>query len=154
MSLRNSYSYGLYYKLVEEYETLTSQQLFNAIEIFYSGLLFLVKLAILLQYVHIFQPRRAGKTYWTILVIIGVNFLFYTASIFAFAFSCSPRERIWDKNVPGHCISSFAIYTTTSIFNILSDFILLLLPIGFLWRLRMSGRKKRGMAVIFATGLL
>lgn len=66
---------------------------------------------------------------------------------------CNPRKKIWEPSTtPGHCLNADALYFATGVFNILSDFALLILPMIPIWRLQMPLRKKAMMIAIFAAG--
>ena len=86
---------------------------------------------------------------------IWSNLIFYIAeAIFNIAL-CTPREKIWNPLLQGgHCFSFNAIFQANAIFNVVSDFAVLILPMPCVWRLRMPLRKKLLMTAIFATGFL
>ena len=75
----------------------------NAAEVIYCPLSFLVKMAILLQYIRLFAPRRQVHRmmwYGAVSTIICC-FIFYTILMFWTLFYCSPRRMIWNKLTPG-----------------------------------------------------
>ena len=67
---------------------------------------------------------------------------------------CWPREKIWNAATPGTCINLAVLLDTSGIFNIVSDVVILLLPIKGLWNLQMSFRKKVGIYAAFTVGLM
>lgn len=54
----------------------------------------------------------------------------------------------------GHCFDSDANFEAVGIFNVFSDFAILVLPMPCVWRLHMPLKKKILMTTMFATGLL
>lgn len=52
------------------------------------------------------------------------------------------------------CYNNNAINKASGVFNIISDFAILILPMLPIWRLQMSRRNKILMSGVFATGLL
>ncbi|KAH3207645.1 hypothetical protein KXW62_006364 [Aspergillus fumigatus] len=68
-------------------------------------------------------------------------------------FECSPRAKIWDKTLKGHCININIPIIVTSSINVASDFLILVLPIVSVWRLQMRDSKKLGTSMIFAAGI-
>ncbi len=86
---------------------------------------------------------------------IAVNFALYSATTAYFGYICTPRPaQSWLITVVS-CSSK--IYLTTdvqAVFNVVSDFYLLLLPIPVVWKLPLSTKKKIGVCGIFATGFL
>ncbi len=68
---------------------------------------------------------------------------------------CSPREKIWNLLMStGHCFDANAAYLATGIFNVISDFSILILPMIPIWKLQMPLKKKLMMIAIFATGAM
>ena len=116
-----------------------------------------IKVAILLQYLRIFVPNRRGNLvlYCTIMITMGLVIAFYVI-ITAFTIAqCVPREKIWNPLMPGgFCFSSEGIFGATGVFNVISDFTLLLIPIWSIWQLQMKKSRKIAITAVFATGLL
>ena len=68
---------------------------------------------------------------------------------------CYPRMRIWAPlTTPGHCINTSAAYLSSGVFNVITDFAILFLPMPSLWKLQMPKHKKILTIAIFATGSL
>ena len=84
---------------------------------------------------------------WSCFVIYLVDMAFEIAM-------CRPREKIWNQLLPGHCFNNDASFLATGIFNVISDFMILILPMPALWRLQVPLRKKVMMIAVFATGFL
>ena len=124
----------------ESYTTLQqSQQLeqkSDINEIIYSPIMFFTKYAILLQYIRIFVPNHKST-------------MFYVS-----IFQCVPREKLWTPTLPGFCINYPVTLMVVGIFNVCSDFVILLLPMAWIWRLKMSTQRKLGVSSIFAFGAL
>lgn len=100
------------------------------------------------------MPTHKGKTYYLIQVNIWFNLLFYTVFGLLSVFACLPRRKIWEPSTPGHCVNENLFLVITAAFNIVSDFCILLLPLGKIWRLQMPVRRKVGVSAVFAAGLL
>lgn len=116
-----------------------------------------IKVAILLQYFRIFVPNRRGNLvmYCTIYTTMALVIAFYVI-ITAFTIAqCVPREKIWNPLMPGgFCFNREAIFGATGVFNVVSDFSLLLIPIWPIWKLHMKKTRKIAVTALFATGLL
>jgi hypothetical protein len=69
-------------------------------------------------------------------------------------FQCHPREKIWNPLIPGSCVDVRASFIFTASVNLVSDIMLLVLPIYFVLQLQMSLNRKIGISAIFASGLL
>ena len=126
----------------------------NITSIFYAPLIFITKLSILLQYISIFVPTHRSQLFYWIYALIWTNFLFYLADMLVEIFQCVPRSKIWDPTIPGHCVNVNIVFITTAVVNVISDWSILLLPLGCVWELQMSTRRKLIISAVFATGLL
>lgn len=136
---------------------LTSQQWLYTTEIIYAPTIFLVKLAILLQYLRVLAPTKGTNPHLYVgaRAIIAITLVYYTISTGTTIFACSPREKIWNPLIEeGHCLDkNFGVFFTC-LFNIVSDVIILILPAWTVWKLQIPRRKKINIVLIFATGLL
>jgi hypothetical protein len=89
-------------------------------------------------------------------IFIAVIILGYSIStIFALIFPCRPVNKSWDVTVTGgSCINRGAVYIVQAVTNIVTDLILLILPIPIVWRLQMPVVQKLGLLLIFVVGSL
>ncbi|KAI9159185.1 hypothetical protein HJFPF1_07193 [Paramyrothecium foliicola] len=121
----------------------------------YCWTLLFAKSAILLEWVHIFVPPGTRNTFYWACVGFGIaNFIFYISFIIAVQFSCLPRQKIWDRWLPGVCLDRKKIDAPCAIFNLIFDLIILAFPQKVIWKLKLSTKKKIGVSVIFSFGLL
>ncbi|OMP85575.1 hypothetical protein BK809_0004246 [Diplodia seriata] len=65
---------------------------------------------------------------------------------------CHPVRRYWDPRVPGNCRDPETYWVATSSIGIIMDFIVWLLPMPLLRRLRLPIRQKLGLTAVFALG--
>ena len=88
-------------------------------------------------------------------VCISSIFIFYFVITFFDLFECKPRKKIWNKlDSTGYCYDGNAIDKASGLFNVISDFVILFLPMPSIWKLQMSLRKKLMTTGVFAIGLL
>ena len=88
-------------------------------------------------------------------VCVWSIFLFHFVAVFFDIFQCNPREKIWNKLITtGHCYNISALDKASGVFNVVSDFAILILPVPSIWSLQMSLRKKLLTTGVFAVGLL
>ena len=125
----------------------------NIAEAFYSPAACLVKVSILLQILHIFVVNKR-RLYWTIIGLIVVTIAFYISVCVARILACVPREKIWNTEVPGTCVNSYALVLSSATINVILDFTMLLIPVVKIWKLQMSVLRKIGISLVFGTGLL
>ena len=108
------------------------------------------KLSILFFYNRIFP----SKTFATLSIITGaIQIAWAIAVCFTTIFSCSPVAFYWDKFIPsGSCLNIYTMgYGFTGV-NIVTDVVVLLLPVPSLSKLQMSLPKKLNIIGIFILG--
>lgn len=91
----------------------------------------------------------------------GVTFtgLFYLSASIALIVLCAPRD---GQSITSYslaitsrrCEPSKAISYSVGIFNVVTDFYLLILPLPAVWSLQLPIRQKIGVSAIFLTGLV
>jgi hypothetical protein len=104
-----------------------------------------------------FAPNRTVNpfVFYGSWLIITLCTLFYVITTFLTVYACTPREKIWNKLLPGgKCLNYRAIIVSTAFFNICSDVAILLLPVHTVWSLRIPTKKKVGISLMFSIGLL
>ena len=74
-------------------------------------------------------------------------------TILAFT-ACHPLARNWDKTVPGTCVDLIAFFRWNGICNLIIDFMILMLPMPMVWRLKITLKQKVVLSGMFALGLL
>ena len=120
--------------------------------------LFLVKLAILLQFLRVFVPlKNRDKMFWACHALIWLNLTYYTIYVFLAIFSCNPVKKGWSQRIPpikGSCLDLRIAYTAGAAINAASDLSILILPQPIIWNLQLSFKKKIGLSAIFTIGLL
>ena len=120
----------------------------------YGPLLFLAKLSVLLQLQKIFVVSRRQPVFFIIQALVWANVAFYLAYLFIDIFQCAPRHKIWDPTVPGKCISNNVLYITPAGINIVTDCLILVLPIYIVLRLQMTLQNKLAIVAVFSSGFL
>ncbi|EAW25384.1 uncharacterized protein NFIA_108770 [Aspergillus fischeri NRRL 181] len=149
----DKYGNGIHIWEVDESDLRKYSKWANISQIVYGPLIFITKLSILLLYLRVFAPSFRSKTFFCIHALIWLNLGFYFADTIVKIFECSPRAKIWDKTLKGHCININIPIIVTSSINVASDFLILVLPIVSVWRLQMRNSKKWGTSTIFAAGI-
>ena len=78
----------------------------------------------------------------------------YVAAFFHDLFQCVPVQKEYDLKMPGHCLPNGTAGSVTGIFNVISDFYIFVIPLGFVWSLHVPTRKKSHLMTLFGTGIL
>lgn len=123
-----------------------------AFDVLYIWSLVWSKLSVLLLYYRVFQfGYFKGAAY-------GIGTLVTSWAIAATLISlflCTPMEKLWFPEVPGHCISTIVVRLMNSGVSILTDVMILCLPISAIWSLQQAAwTQKIGLTLVFALGFL
>jgi hypothetical protein len=113
----------------------------------------LPKLSILALYFRVFgtklNPITRTICWVTVILTIGncvANF-FVTFAV------CRPLNFLWDKSVPGGtCLDINAWWRWASLMNIVTDVIMLVLPLPHVYKLQAPKKVKIGLGITFTTG--
>ncbi|KAK0509450.1 hypothetical protein JMJ35_007844 [Cladonia borealis] len=105
-----------------------------------------VKIAILTFYRRIFPVQQLRLLLY---IAMGVVAAYFTAAGFATIFQCTPIHRYWDLTQPGRCVNGDNILIVPGAVNCVLDFLIIILPLPLLWRLRTSVPQKGVLTGIF-----
>lgn len=121
--------------------------------ILYCPMALFVKIALLAILTRIFAPFR-GKV-WFIYIFLGCLCCYYTVALIVKIRICGPIPRYWlGDQVPGTCLDQTAALIADSVISVVSDLIILILPLPLTWSLQMSrNRKLRVIGLLGAGGL-
>ncbi|KAH8890387.1 hypothetical protein GQ53DRAFT_588381, partial [Thozetella sp. PMI_491] len=122
--------------------------------VFYDMVIMCIKLAIILEWLHIFVPAGLrGAFFWICWVVLVINTLYYIANIMAINLACVPYRAIWDITIEGRCIDTKPVYLSAAAINMFSDLVLFAIVQRVIWGLRLSLMTKFGVSLIFAAGI-
>lgn len=114
-----------------------------------------IKAAIVLEWTRLFTPRGTRNLFfWICHTVAWLNFSASIVMLFLVIFPCKPREKFWNPVIVGTCSNALATVFIAPIMNLVFDVIILCLPHKIIWGLRLSLRKRIGLGVIFALGVL
>lgn len=110
--------------------------------------MFFAKLAILLLYIRLFFPKGVTRSslWWIIQIVIWLNFLYTVGLILALALQCVPYHKAYGSS----CVNQYMVLISASIINIISDLLVLMIPMVSVWRLNMSRKRKLAVWALFA----
>ena len=114
------------------------------------------KVTVLLQLLEIFVPRQTSSQarWYSLWTLIGLNAVFFTTLMFLEIFQCRPRKKIWNPMMAGTCININQTFVATGVINVVDDWVILILPLVWTWKLQLRTKQKIGVSLIFATGFL
>lgn len=127
-------------------------QLLIPLQFFWALSLGLSKTSILLLYSNVFVVR---PVVWTARCTIAFIILWVIGTIMAGCLICRPFAMNWDQSIPGgKCGNQVLSFTITGVLNLLTDVVVLLLPMPYLYGLQMRTYKKVVLMGVFGIGLL
>ena len=110
------------------------------------------KISILLLYKGVFA---VPLVIWTARGAIVFIALWVVGTILAGCLICRPFPMNWDQTIPGgHCGDQVLSFTVTGVLNLLTDVMVLVLPLPYLARLQMRLYKKVVLLGVFSIGFL
>ncbi|EUC39482.1 hypothetical protein COCMIDRAFT_65711, partial [Bipolaris oryzae ATCC 44560] len=111
----------------------------------------LIKIALVVFYLEIFDSRRFKITAYIVIVYLVVTSLI---SFFITIFVCKPISYYWNRDIEGTCMDPQVIAYGCSVCAIVQDVVLLILPLVFIRDLKIQRRRKIGAVVMFSVGSL
>ncbi|KAL0636472.1 hypothetical protein Q9L58_004522 [Maublancomyces gigas] len=117
----------------------------------YNPTLMMTKTSILTFYINKLGVKEGfRKICW---VMMGYVICSSTAIFLTLIFQCKPLAGGWNRDLPGRkCISTTPLYYFSGANNLVTDVILLFLPMPIIWKLRLPLRQRLSLVVVFAMG--
>ena len=110
------------------------------------------KIAVLLCYLRI-STKSLFRT--GVFVVMGVVFAYNIALMLSLIFACRPIAKNWDATImTGSCINRPAVYLANGVLNVVTDFIILLMPLPMIRGLHLPLRQKILLGAMFSVGSL
>ncbi|KAL8945985.1 MAG: hypothetical protein Q9222_007558 [Ikaeria aurantiellina] len=124
-------------------------QVYTTTIVAYSLCVVLTKVSILTFYNRIFPSDWLKRASWAIgLLTAGYNL----ALILVGALECIPLSTLWTHKPGGTCIDTVPPFTALAVINVVTDFLILALPVKFVWNLHMRRTRKIQVCGIFLLG--
>ncbi|KAI1378068.1 hypothetical protein F4677DRAFT_34528 [Hypoxylon crocopeplum] len=145
--------YGLgahYYDMTSEEEGLQFWKMFYILTITYNTTLLLIKFTLFFQYYRLIQEVPHYRIFY--IAVMAVVGSWVIAQEFILIFSCTPISTYWDHDPSGKCLDSNLLGWMNSIGNIVTDVVILVLPIPVVWRLNLKRGRKWAVIGIFGLG--
>jgi hypothetical protein len=108
------------------------------------------KLSVLSMYAAMIPKSSMSK--WA--RILGALIIIWNiANIITVLLICRPFARNWDFTLPGTCGSQPAFYFATGLVNLIADAMIIVLPMPYLYNLRLAWRKKLAAMALLGIGI-
>ena len=113
----------------------------------------LTKLSVLLFYKRVFRGNTFNVAVWSMIAIVSV---WTIAFFFSNLLQCYPIWVNWESSggLIDYCINTNMMYLAQAWTDVLTDTMILSLPIPCIWALQMPARHKVGVTAIFLLGVL
>ncbi|KAI7544235.1 hypothetical protein KC331_g6934 [Hortaea werneckii] len=121
------------------------------VEIFYYFSLFFVKVSILMLYLRLAGSLRTFL-YWGAIGTLVIIVAQFVSTIVVVGTQCIPMATYWDPTIEGTCININDFFYSTNIFTIITDIMIIGLPIATLWKLNCPRAQKYGIMLAFLLG--
>ncbi|KAK3335121.1 hypothetical protein B0T19DRAFT_395014 [Cercophora scortea] len=146
--LQGEFLLGRHVWMVSADESIKQLKSLFAAMLIYNLAQILTKTSFLLQYRRIFQDTRTRRACLWLLVIVS---LWGFTQEFLVAFACNPVA-LFIPSQGAVCIDSLTVWYLTSIMNIVTDFIVFLVPLPAIYTLQLPRRQKLLVAAVFSLG--
>ncbi|KAI0128368.1 hypothetical protein BJ170DRAFT_324852 [Xylariales sp. AK1849] len=149
--------FGLHLWNYDSRNSVALLQILYAAQILYVVVQCLAKISILFLYQRVFDTggNRANWFRWAVRGLLVLTFFYGVVLALVMVFQCFPVSAIWDKSVTNaKCLNVYVSIGTGAILGIIGDFVLIAMPIPMLRKLKISRRKKVGVALMFAIASL
>ncbi|KAI3334197.1 hypothetical protein F4824DRAFT_502276 [Ustulina deusta] len=123
-------------------------KLLYIVDLLWATIVTLLKLSILHFYSVIFPQRSFRRLVY---IAMFCCIVFWFGSFFGTAFLCNPPQKKWLPDTPGHCNDEITMYVSIVTGDLLTDLIIIALPMPILWRLHLPISQK--IPIILAFGL-
>lgn len=121
------------------------------VPVLYNPILAIVKNSMLIFLLRLTGSRDTIR--YSIIVLIVINTTSMIAIFLTLIFKCTPITYNWDNTVNGgHCIKEGVFYISSACVTIITDFLVLAIPLWIVMGLRMAKRLKIAVIAIFFLG--
>ena len=126
-------------------------QLIYVTEVLYNVIIGCIKLSILLFYSRLFPTERFRKVSLLVAALIVAWFL---ACTIVSIFECVPIDTFWEPKSERRCVNLKQYILSNAVINIVTDLLLLILPLPMIWSLHLATERKVLVSGVFLLGLL
>jgi hypothetical protein len=120
-------------------------------ELIYATSISTIKLSILLFYLRVFVNRGLRRATMAAIIFVSV---WSVGNILQVFLICRPFAKTYTPQLDGTCGDQVASFIAIGSFNIITDVIILTLPLPTVWALKMSTPAKLGLTGVFLVGLI
>ncbi|KAJ4302366.1 hypothetical protein N0V88_002510 [Collariella sp. IMI 366227] len=150
IQLAVTHGYGMHKADLTQAELATSLKWFFIAQTPYKVVVCLNKVSVIMLYLRIFVGGSFRiATYAVLFVVVGYGI----GGIFATIFQCIPIKGAWLKGSDAKCINSDIFWVAYAVLNILTDIMVVALPIWPIMRLQLRRRERFMLCGVFLMGI-
>ncbi|OAQ68777.1 hypothetical protein VFPPC_04966 [Pochonia chlamydosporia 170] len=149
MQLAIEYGYGMHKDDLSKADLRTALRFFFIAQTPYKVAVWLNKLSVILLYLRIFISRSFRISAYVVMGIVTASSI---GGIGATIWQCVPISAAWDKTVKATCIDSDKFWVAYAVMNVLTDAMVLALPIPSILQLQLSWKNRIMLCCMFLLG--
>ena len=111
----------------------------------------MIKISTLLLFDRVFPVQKFHRILWVVGLLVSAYTLI---AMIIMIFQCKPLSGAWDPTIKSDCIDLSLVIIFMGCMNVLTDLLLLYLPLPQLWKLQMRWGTKMQVISIFSIGSL
>ncbi|KAL7931949.1 hypothetical protein V8C35DRAFT_308954 [Trichoderma chlorosporum] len=142
--------FGLHSNQIDNHHKILAFKWFFVAQILYKVTTCLTKMSLGMLYLRIFPDRKFRLA---VISVMAVTAAYTLAAVLLTIFACKPIEKSWNKALPGVCVNSISIWYSTSVLNIITDLLIIVLPLNEIRRLQLPMMKKLLLGGLFSLGV-
>ncbi|KAI9042648.1 uncharacterized protein KD926_005254 [Aspergillus affinis] len=137
---------------LHESEHIKSMRVLVAGALLYAPAMGFSKLAVIALYYRFSELRTTWKATIIGMAIFVASYLLVIELLFLFG--CRPIAKAWNDDIAGTCVNRTTIFMTGAVASVITDIILLVIPLPVVKRLQMPWRKKAWIFLVLLLGSL
>ena len=145
------YGLGKHMDTLEPWQIELGLKILYAVYHPYNIAVALTKLSVIFFYARVFTTHNKWFRYslWASgFIVIGI----LTFSIFESIFQCTPIARAWIPTLDGTCVDEQSAWYAHAALSMVTDVIILTLPLPMLWKLQLKWSQKALISGVFICG--
>ncbi|PLB54028.1 hypothetical protein P170DRAFT_469499 [Aspergillus steynii IBT 23096] len=140
---------GLHFDAVPLENVPKYLQCLYSYQLVYATSILFIKTSILAYYKRIFSVRQFRIAVYALGALV---LAWWIAVVFISIFSCKPIHGFWDKAINPRCVNTKTFYIGNAVPNIVTDVLILAMPIRMVWTLQTTRPQKVSLSFIFLLG--
>ncbi|KAL3470420.1 hypothetical protein BJX99DRAFT_49563 [Aspergillus californicus] len=121
------------------------------LEALYGIVMSLVKSSILLFLSGIFGTKRSFRI--SVYITLTIVWMWAISVVLETLLICRPLAFNWDTTIDGKCGARNATYVAAGTLNLVTDLMVMLLPLPHIWKLQLNVAKKLALTLVFCMGI-